>query len=472
MKVELGAKKNFRTFFIAAIFVLTSCGGGGGGGSSTPTPAPTPTPTPTPIISNTVTLSGTVDNSTVVLASHEGFLKRFFAWFSPTPKAYAVTNARVNRIVAVSHDGTHVDAVKSGSSFSLSLEKGKPYVLALLNDASLVGLYRADAATGMEAFPITSSSKSFDVGTVSLLSGEAMGTVSSSSLLDSLGIDSITANAFGVMGKGLVRFANFDVDGNGIIDTDENKNFNIMIGFVFASSSFTASTGAWSRKEETQFWFYGFSYVSCPDDTTLNWANAQLNSPQSFQICNASWPVCDSGVPIVANNELPMVSQPFVANTQTCRQLNFYGGSRAIISPVPPPAGTYTISVPNILGTGTQTLTFSHVATPDISNMQNVYVPEIKLTKDANGKISLIEWRWWRKTGSTWIQPTDAELTAIMDGASFTIAGPGWSGNRVTGAMPITQTGSIVPSAQAEAAGAIMIGGVDKSQYGYAFDFR
>lgn len=457
-----------RTIKLALVLLLSiaiaSCGGGGGGGSTTTTGNNN--------TSNTVAITGSMDNSTVVLASQEGLLERFLAMFSPAKKAYAAVGVPVNNIIAVSPDGALVEAVKSGSSFSLQLNKGKPYVLALLNNATVLGLYKADATTGMDAFPITSSTMNIDLGTVSLLAGTATGTIPSSSLLNSLGLNQSIATAFGAMSKGMARFANMDVDGNGVIDKKDNKYYNLKIGFDFLSTPFASLNGAWSMKEDAQLWFYGFNYLSCPDDTALDWANAGLTSPQGFQICNAGPPICNNSAATTVNNDIPTVADTIAANAQTCRHMNFYGGSKAIISPVPPPAGTYTISVPNIAGTGTQTLTFRNVATPDMTNMQNIYIPEIKLTKDINGMITLLEWRWWRKTGTTWTQPTDAELAIVMDWANFTISGPVWSGSRVTGSMAITQSGSIVPPAQTGTPGVIMIGVGDKSQYDYAFEFR
>jgi hypothetical protein len=327
----------------------------------------------------------------------------------------------------------------------------------------------------MDAFPITSGTTNINLGTVSFLTGTATGTVPSSSLLNSLGLSQSVATAFGAMSKGMMRFANMDVDGNGVIDKKDNKYYNLKIGFDFQSTPFLSLIGTWSRKEDAQFWFYGLNYLSCPDDVALDWTNAKLNSPQDFQMCNAGPPVCNNGAAIPVNNDIPIISNTITANSQTCRHMNFYGGGKAIISPVPPPAGTYTISVPKISGTGTQTLTFQYVATPDITNMQNMYIPEIKLTKNSSGMITLIEWRWWRKTGTTWVQPTDAELALIMDWASFQIAQTGWAGypvTGVTGSMTITQSGSIVPPVQSFLPGAIMIGVGDKSQFDYGFDFR
>jgi len=102
-----------------------------------------------------------------------------------------------------------------------------------------------------------------------------------------------------------------------------------------------------------------------------------------------------------------------------------------------------------------------------------VYVPEVKLTKDTNGKITKLEWRWWRKTTAGWAQPSDEELLAVWIGAAYFISTD--SNNSTWTDLPITTTGSLTfnPPIQPSTVdpNSFQIGAQDRGRYSYSFDW-
>ncbi|MBS1151409.1 MAG: hypothetical protein H6Q89_3107 [Myxococcaceae bacterium] len=426
-------------------------GGGSGGGAG-----------------NAIRVTGKMDNGSVTLAARESPLRRILSRFAPYGTAHAA-GVTVDNVLAVSHDGAFVEAVKNGSTFSLTLERGKLYVVALLNGTTIVGLYKTDPATDMDAFPVGAQTTDLDLGSVSLADGGVNGTIASTELLAGLGLTPVTATGFGAMDQGLLRLASIDVDGNGVLDFKEKKYFSLKIGTAFASSdSFASLVGSWSNKANVSFTSYGFMFLGCPDEPALDWAQARLHVPQSLTICSSG--NCAATTQPGINDELASTNDVIQANAQSCRHLNFFFANRSAIAPLPPPAGTYAVNV------GARAFTFRYVATPDMSDMQNVYVPALKLTTAATGAISLIEWQWWKKRAGVWSQPTEAELALVLERATVILGRPQWAGDpntdRLSVPMALTVNGSVVPAAHPFTPGVLMVNLQDKAAYDYSFDFR
>jgi hypothetical protein len=412
--------------------------------------------------STTVTMSGSLDSSTMILASKEGPFNRFLALLHPFGKAYAVGET-VDKIVAISPDGTFITATKSGNDFSLSLTKGKPYMITFLRGTTIVGLYKVDDTTGMDSLPISTDSGNIGVGTVSLNGGVAQGSLSSSSLLQALGMPQSVASAYGVMDEGMTRLSSVDVDGNGTIDYQEDKSYKLYVSYGFRYSSctapgssegtaFTNSQGNWSDKNLILTCGYEYNFVGNPDVSSLNWDSAILNLPAAVDGVTSK---------LQGSNGV----------TSFGRDVEFWpsGSEGYATDPSTPPAGTYTITVNSAIGGSPTTFTYKNVRSQTIdTNLNNIYVPITKLTLDSNGKVTLLEWQWWKKLNNTWTQPSNDELATVLDFASFEIEAAS-SNDKVEGSIGLTSSGSVTPLAQSFTPAKLGITYGDKAGYAYQF---
>jgi hypothetical protein len=396
----------------------------------------------------TVKITGQMDNATVTMAAADTRFSRLLAYLSPEEKAFAA-GTTVNNIVAISSDGTVAQATTSGSDFSLNLDKGKPYIIGLLNGTSIVGLYKADSTTGMHSFPISANSTDINLGTVSLNGSDALGSITSSTLLQDLGLSQSIATAYGIMDIAMTRLSNVDVDGNGVIDHQENKSYSIGLDYEFdGNNSFSAIQGAWSDHTAITYKGYEYYFWANPDMPSANWSGAALHTPATVNGLNDQapcWNVSDS----------------------SGRNLNFFCGGSAT-TPATPPAGTYTVTVDSTV------LTFKNVNSQTIdSNLYNIYMPQIRLTM-ANGKITNIEWQWWKKLNDgSWVQPSDAELSTVLNNAGYEIGDSSWSvGNRVRGNINLTTSGSTAPASQSFTPGVFRVIYADQAGYNYGFEWQ
>lgn len=438
---------------VAAILALSLAACGGGGSSSTGT---------TTSSSSTVSFSGSLDGSTVTLASKESPFKKFFALFNPLNKAHAAGET-VDNIVAISPDGTIITATKSGNDFSLNLTKGKSYMVTFLRGMTIVGLYKVDSTTGLDALPVSTGSGNISVGTVSLSGGVAQGSLSSSSVLQSLGLTQEIASAYGVMDEGMTRLGSVDVDGNGTIDSQEGKSYDLYLSYGFrysscpppgasAGTAFTNSQGTWSSKDSIIYCGYEYNFIVNPDISSLNWSSAALNLPAAVDGVT-SRPQGYTGVDSMGRNVefWPSGSEGYATNPRT------------------PPSGTYTVTVNPAAGGSATTYTYRNVRSQTIdANLNNIYMPVTKLTVDGNGKVTLIEWQWWKKSNGTWTQPTDAELAAVLDFAMFELEQASVNGT-VSGDIGLTASGSVVPASQSFNPNKLGVTYTDKAGYAYQF---
>ncbi|MBI3813385.1 MAG: hypothetical protein HY279_02820 [Nitrospinae bacterium] len=416
-------------------------------------------------------ISGRLDNSTLMMAyaPPTGFLNKLLAFLSPIQNAYTQVST-VDNIMAVSPDGSYVFASKKGNEFSLSLIKGKEYVVVFLNGTTIIGIYKLDKATDMDAILTSTNSIDTNLGTVSVTLGMAEGTISSTVLLQNLGITQDVATAFGVMDEGLVRFSNIDVDGNNAIDLLEGKFYTLKVGYQFRpTEQFDDLFTSYSNKDNINFAFYFYVYEG----------PGGQNDPADFALYN--WPNATLTPPGTITTKLGRVLTKLRNGTNDS---NFMGDDDSVnymndryISPTRPPQGTYTLEIP-LTNTGlTKTLTFQNVRSFDMTgaSFNYVYVPEVKLTKDIDGKITQIEWRWWKKASGIWVQPTDKELAAVWYAATYFIntdnAGfnPKWSELPITAVGSLTLNPPVQPSTKTSKS--FQIGAQDKGRYSYSFDW-
>ena len=387
---------------LAATFSYVGCGGGGGSSSSSSSSGSS---------TGKVTISGVLDANTLVGLPLEqnSLFNRFCRLFAPQ-KAYAVIGSDVNRIIAISSRGnsyTITEAVLSSNSFSLAVDKDKPYLLVLLYNTSIVGVYKVDDATGLDSFPLNSASTNIDLGTVALSgSGTVTGTVSQPVILDSLAITTALASAIGLMDDEMLRLAgSLDVDQNGLLDTLEDKWYPFIVHFEFDPGKFTTIAGSFSDKNAITYTGYGFYMHMNPADLTLDWTTGgTLTSPASIN----------------GGNNKPSLGGTVSGNQGS---QDFYWNSLGT-NPAAPPQGAYVVTMP-ISGTaGTKTYTFENVKSYGIdSNLYDIFIPSVKLNLDGSNKITTVEIQWWKNiSGTGWVQPDEAELNMLLHDMSLETA--------------------------------------------------
>lgn len=227
---------------------------------------------------------------------------------------------------------------------------------------------------------------------------------------------------------------------------------HLKIDYEFnTSQAFADIQGAFSEKTSTAYQGYMYYFDTKPDKPSLPWDDATLHSPADINSSNdvlQCWNQVDDGR----------------------RILNFYCDGSAT-TPATPPTGIYQVNVTP------KTYTFKGVMSRTIdADLNNVYVPAVKLTMDGSGKITLIDWQWWKKAGSSWVQPTDSELASELESAGFEIGQADWAGDpatsRVDGEISLTTNGNVVPPAQGFTPGALRIFYSDKDGYSYGFEWR
>lgn len=210
---------------------------------------------------------------------------------------------------------------------------------------------------------------------------------------------------------------------------------------------FTDIQGVFSNKDSVSYKGYMYYFSTSPVFSDYPWSAATLHSPASIN----------------GGND---VTQCYYREEGWQRTLNFYCGGSATV-PAKPPEGSYQVNV------GTKTYTFNNVTSRTIDTALNdVYVPVIKLTMDGSGKITLIDWQWWKKTAGTWSQPSSSELASAIDGAGFETSQTGWVGDRVDGDIALTTSGQVIPDAQTFTPGVFRVYYTDNDGYSYGFEWE
>lgn len=227
---------------------------------------------------------------------------------------------------------------------------------------------------------------------------------------------------------------------------------HLRIDYELSSGQpFTAIQGAFSEKTLTTYTGYMYYFDTKPVKPALPWDSATLHSPANIN----------------GGNDMRQCWNQVESDRRT---LNFYCGGSAT-TPATPPAGTYLVNV------APKTYTFNGMTSRTIgADLLDVFVPVVKLTMDAGGKVTLIDWQWWKKTGAGWIQPTDSQLASDLKSAGFEIGQANWAGDpatsRVRGNINLTITGNVVPPAQGFTPAVLRIFYSDKAGYSYGFEWR
>ena len=351
----------------------------------------------------------------------------------------------VKQIVAVGSDGSYTEGTLAvDGSFSVAVAPGASYVVTLLDGASSSGTIQADSGTGMDTFPVTTSSAStIDLGAVTLPTTTST-TAQGNSALVSLGTPSNIANVYGVIDDFMVRLSNVDADANGFVDSKEvpAKRYNFFVSYHFKYSIAPNSNAG-----DTFNYLNSLPAASFGDPTTLGPTSYQYTlweNPIGSALVgrpSATWTGALMTMPAPVNGSTTTTAC-YVMDLPTDpdfpgRFVDFFCGGSAT-APTTPPAGDYLIT------SGSDTLIYlKNVKTQTIDpSLVNMFFPVGRITVDGTTAVT-VSWKWMKNTGSGWVAATDAEIQAIMSTMLWGLFdNQGGSGHNKDYKLPLTATGT------------------------------
>lgn len=450
-------RQRYLSIMALALIMALLAGCGGSGGGSTAQQA-----------SNNVTITGKLDTTggSFLIVQKSRFYYALWDYINPVSLAFAVGGRRVSTVVAVGSNGSYTEATPNATdgSFSISVAPGSSYVLTTLDGISTTGTIQADAASGMDTFPITTSTLStLNLGTVIL---NSVTTASgSNSILTSLGTTTDISTLYTKMDDFMVRLSNVDADVNGVVDYKEGKRFNFFVQYHFKYSVAPNSGETFTYLSTLPAGSYG-------DPTTL--------TPTSYQYTLWENPVgATSALTSTVTWTGAVMHLPGAVNGVTARTIDsfqdlpndpdfpgrfidiFSGGSAT--TPLTPPAGDYFFT------SGTTTLIYlKNVNTQTIdATLVNMLFPVGRITV-SGGQVTSVSWQWLKKTSGGWVAATDAEVQAIVSIHLFGLFdNTGWPNNKDY-KLPITAAGTYTPTSLPFTPTRAGFTWVDKAGFAYA----
>jgi hypothetical protein len=364
------------------------------------------------------------------------------------PESLTAAVMDIDAIIAISSRGTY-PATINPPRFSVFLPAGTIYLIGFYHGPDLVARLKFDASSDLDSIPVLYTSTDVDLGTVSYnaVTGLASGSISQPELFADLDLNAELAKSVGIMDNELLVQSNLDVDKNGTVDGDEGKQFTFWIVSGGLGAEKLSELHNWSNKDLLTCPGYAYYFKMEPPDTTLPWSTSILISPDNINGGN--------------NQPADLV---FGETSTAARGLVFYGLTMAT-TPMPPPAGTYTVRI------GGQDFIFANVSSSPMDiNLNNVFVPEVYLILDGEGKATFIEWKFWYKSAGAWRPATDTELQLLIDKLSIGTVGMGASGLESVVINPIpTASGAAVFPDQTVAPAFFQFEYLTASKYVYSF---
>lgn len=414
----------FALFALASLVGCSDDGGGGGGGSG-----------------EKFTVSGRVSSVSARRA----------------PSAAAATARTVTHVMAVNPESASpqrtLAKVSADGSFSLALQSGKPYVLAFLDDTAvgadmLVALFRAqtlDTLAPQVGGELALGALALDAETQSTTLG-----ISYDALLAGLGLSADAAEYLGAVDDLSLRYANPDIDGDGIIDLEQDHNFaldfhvraNLKVGGhnvtindltdqTLAASGANVATPVFNLTSAYVLYpksFDGTSYVSMtPPPSLIN--GAQFAATEGG---HAS-PFPPTSYSSLSFGDTAGFGADY--NYDGVPGLELPGSSGA------PATLAYT------LGSSGKTLTFTNVVTRTRASLTDSGSLAIFVRLNTtNGTYSSIDYQWMKRDSATsWVPATAEEIALTISGDGGYVSfhhTPNWS-NEFGTVFPPQPSGSI-----------------------------
>jgi hypothetical protein len=356
-----------------------------------------------------------------------------------------------------------VAAVGEGGSFRLAVDAGKPYVIVFVDSsavgpAMVVGIFRAltlDTVAPQLAGHL-------DLGDVEVDPARqtATATIAYDALLQSLGLSAGDAETLGAIDDLSLRYANPDLDGDGVIDAEQGReialDFHVRADLRRGSSAGPSFTVA---DITDRFLPEAGADVAVP---VFNLASIYVEYPQGFDATQYVAAGAPAGgltngaryVATLADGSTPQAPSSYSALG--------YGDVRGWgpdydLERVPglelPGSGGVPATLAYTLGASGKTLTFTNVVTRTRASLTAAGSLAIFIRLvTAGGRIATIDYVWMKRTAAASWTPATAEeiaLTIGSDGGYVSVHRlPSWA-NELGVAIPAQPAGSVAWSHEA-----------------------
>jgi hypothetical protein len=389
---------------------------------------------------NTVSISGKLEAPTATLSS----------------ALSAAPGRSITHVMAVDPESASPNRVlapvASDGRFSLDVNFGHPYVLVFL-DATAVGtdmvvaIFRARTLDTLA--PV--SQGDIDLGQVSARAGVATASVGYDELLRQMGLSADAAEYLGAIDDLSLRYANPDIDGDGVIDLQQ-PGHEFQLDFHLRAQMLAADTGQHLRIADLvdQFLPTAGPGAAVAD---FNLGSIYAIYPTAFDgtaYVGSDGRTLTGGAAFTATHADGSAAAP----SSSFSPLHF--GDRAgwgpdynwMASPglELPGSGGIPATLAFTLGGSHRTLTFPNVVTRTRASLaaHSTPVPFVRLTTDA-GHIVSVDYRWMKGDASgAWVPSTAQELDLVVgDRGAFLGVSHGSKENRVEMTIPRQPSGTI-----------------------------
>lgn len=385
----------------------------------------------------------------------------------PAARSISGSARVVTHVMAVNPQSASADRVladvAADGSFHLDLGLGKPYVLVFIDSTArgadmIVGMFRAGTLDTMSA----QIAGNLDVGDVMVEPGAQTAAVGISydALIAGLGLSADAAAYLGSVDDLSLRYANPDIDGDGVIDMTQDHtygldfhvranmrvdNHNVTVDNI--TDAFLATDGAHAA---TPVFNLTSAYVLYPasfDSTTYvdqsSGPTISLDHGAQFHVSHedGSLPALPTSFSAVAFGDTRGWGADWDYDARVGLELPGSGGSPATLS--------YT------LGTSATTLTFTNVVTRTRAALtDNGSLAIFLKLNTTDGHYTSLDYQWMKRASATsWVPATAEEIALTISGEGGYVSfhhTPSWS-NEFGATIPPTPSGSIKWTFQATA---------------------
>ncbi len=351
-----------------------------------------------------------------------------------------------------------IAAVGADGSFALDLTPGQPYVFVFV-DANAVGADMAVAIFRSQTLDTVAPQMdgSVDMGmvTVDPMTGTATPGIAYDTLIAGLGLDPAAAEYLGSIDDLSLRYANPDIDGDGMIDILENHQFGIdfhvrsnmrrgsAMGANFTVADMTDQFYPVTGTEvATPVFNLTSAYAMYPSSMDATSYVDQANPNMSVLLHGAAYTVT------VADGSIPRANTSF-SGMPSGGPMASWGADYDLEHDAAlelPGSGGSPATLAFTLGTIGTTLTFTNVVTRTKASLTAEGTLSIftKLVTTA-GMISSVDYKWMKTQAGQWVPATDDEIAVTIGSAggfmSFHVV-PNWN-NQMGLSIPATASGNL-----------------------------
>lgn len=334
-------------------------------------------------------------------------------------------------LFAISDEGTITKAAPDNrGGFYFDLERDGINIFVFVVDNDIRTFKAGVGGHDIDSFALRYAGSEIDLGTLTMTDENFISDRPVSEFLNQLGFDDDEAYTLGVLDNALTRFANMDIDGNGIFDFMEGKKFWFSIDYEFGRHAYLNDIiNSWGEADDVEYKGYMY-YFSLPDDGPALSSNSAM-TPPSYIVTSAQE---------LFGPDEPMPSC-YTEGGQDHRIYNYLCVGQGAF-PSRPPEGTYLIKADD------DTYTLRGIRSRLMEGTKDVFVPVPYLKVD-DGIVTEIDWRWMRydDASDAWISATPRQLDLVFGnlgsyGYEFALE----NDIRVIGTLNMVPEGSVVLS--------------------------